>query len=170
MRTRISLTNLSNMSVSHKGFTLLELVVALVIVSLLASAAVPSLQRYAESSRYHSTVRDLVLSAREAKRKSRALGEPVDLLIDTRAKRFLLTTKPLKADFDDAVVIPDELEVSVVYAREVSPGDGIAAIRFYPEGGATGGEITLTRPSGAGVLLTVDWLLADVAQKSVSES
>jgi hypothetical protein len=53
-----------------------------------------------------------------------------------------------------------------VYAAEVSPKPGLAAIRFYPAGGSSGGEISVTRPTGAGVNLTVDWLLGDVAQEA----
>ena len=150
------------------GFTLLELVVALVILSILAASVLPSIERLSESMRYHSTVRELVLSAREAKRKARALGMPVDLLVDTSTKRFVLTASPASEDFSRSIAIPEELEVDVTYAREVSPDNKTAAIRFYPEGGATGGEIVITRPSGAGVKLTIDWLLSDVEQQTVT--
>jgi len=47
----------------------------------------------------------------------------------------------------------------------VSPGGNLAAIRFYPAGGSSGGEIVVQRPSGAGTRLTVDWLLGHVSQE-----
>jgi len=40
------------------------------------------------------------------------------------------------------------------------------AIRFYPDGSATGGSIQLLRPGGAGVRLRVDWLLGTIRQEA----
>ncbi len=153
-----------------KGFTLIELTVALVVLALLAAVTVPSMQKFSSSMRYHDAVRHLVLSAREAKRKARVTGKPVDLLIDTDRKRYLLSVDAGITDLEHgATPLPSELNLEVTYAREVSPANGIAAIRFYPEGGATGGEISLQRPSGSGVRLVVDWLMAGVAQEALSD-
>ena len=63
--------------------------------------------------------------------------------------------------------LPEALDITVIYAAEVSPKPGLAAIRFYPAGGSSGGEITVVRPSGGGVHLTIDWLLGDVTQATL---
>jgi len=34
-------------------------------------------------------------------------------------------------------------------------------------GGSSGGEIRIQRPTGAGTILTIDWLLGDVRQVSL---
>jgi general secretion pathway protein H len=46
----------------------------------------------------------------------------------------------------------------------VSPEAGAAAIRFYPFGGSTGGDIEIAGPGGAGTLVQVGWLMGDVTQ------
>ena len=55
----------------------------------------------------------------------------------------------------------------MVYAAEVAPEPGLATIRFYPAGGSSGGDITVTRTSGVGTRLVVDWLLGDVVTEAL---
>jgi general secretion pathway protein H len=60
--------------------------------------------------------------------------------------------------------LPKAIELKAIVASiELAPGD-MAAIRFLPSGGATGGSIDIVRPSGAGVRLSVDWLSGRVSQ------
>jgi general secretion pathway protein H len=63
--------------------------------------------------------------------------------------------------------LAENLRIEVTFAQEISPGNGLAAIRFYPEGGASGGEVVIQRPSGAGTKLTIDWLIGDVRRESL---
>ena len=39
-------------------------------------------------------------------------------------------------------------------------------IRFYPEGGSSGGGIDMERPGGTGVRISVDWLVGRVSQEA----
>ena len=47
--------------------------------------------------------------------------------------------------------------------REWCNGTGV--IRFYPEGGASGGGVDIRHPAGGGVRITVDWLKGSVSQR-----
>ena len=42
-----------------------------------------------------------------------------------------------------------------------------AAIRFFPDGGATGGSIEVVRPSGTGARIQVDWLSGRITQEAL---
>ena len=53
-------------------------------------------------------------------------------------------------------------------AASVAADIPLSAIRFLPDGGATGGSIDIVRPSGAGVRLRVDWLSGQVLQEPLS--
>lgn len=152
---------------STSGFTLLELVVVLAIAGLLFSLGGPSVRALYDTMEYRDAVRQIVSAAKNARRDAFATGEPMDLLLDTDQNRFALTadSPSIKADQYDA--LPESLDITVVYAAEVSPQPGLAAIRFYPAGGSSGGEITIMRPGGAGVHLTIDWLLGDVLQEAL---
>ena len=149
------------------GFTLLELVVVLVIAGLLFGLGGPSVGALYDTMQYRDAVREVVSAAKSGRRGAFASGQPLDLLIDTDRNQFALTDRPQSIDSLEFSILPEELDITVVYAAEVSPKPGLAAIRFYPAGGSSGGEITIARPSGGGAHLTIDWLLGDVTQAGV---
>jgi general secretion pathway protein H len=149
------------------GFTLLELVVVLVIAALLFALGGPSVRSLYDTMQYREAVRELVSAAKNGRRDAFAKGEPVDLLINTDNNRFALTENATGIDDDQFAELPKSLDITVVYAQEVSPKPGLAAIRFYPAGGSSGGEISVVRPTGAGVHLTIDWLLGAVTQETL---
>ena len=152
---------------ADRGFTLLELVVVLVIAGLLFSLGGPSIRALYDTMEYREAVREIVSAAKNARRDAFATGEPMDLLINTDTNKFALTADATRISEEDFTPLNEALEITVVYAAEVSPKPGLPAIRFYPAGGSSGGEITLVRPSGAGVHLTIDWLLGDVTQRAL---
>jgi len=150
------------------GFTLLELTVVLVVASLLFMVGGPSLSAMQDSMDYRSAVRDLYSGIKKGHRQALATGSPVDLLIDADNNRFALTANPQSIQEEAFTALAEELQIEVTYAQEMSPGNGWAAIRFFPEGGASGGDIRILRPTGVGVELQVDWLLADVTQSPIT--
>ncbi len=166
-KTATSPTEQVNTRSASGGFTLLELMVVLVIAGLLFSLGAPRVGKLYDSMQYREAVRELVSAAKNARRDAFATGQPMDLLIDTLGNRYALTHQPQKVDLEEFQPLPATLDISVVYAVEVSPRPGLAAIRFYPAGGSSGGEIKVIRPTGAGVQLTIDWLLGAVTQELI---
>lgn len=155
------------------GLTLLELMVALTVASLLAVVAMPSFQRMNDTMRYREAVRELVTAARTARRDAFASGMAYDLLVFEAQPAWALVPADRSPEVVsgelDARPLPEELSFETVYAAEVSPARGVASIRFYPGGGSSGGDIDVLRPSGSGVRIKIDWLLGDVVQVPVSE-
>ena len=150
---------------SSGGFTLLELMIVLVIAGLFVALASPSVTGLYDSMQYREAVRGLLSAAKNARRTAISQGAPVDLVIDTNQKKYWLTLNSGTGSDDEAPVIDEALALEVTYAAEMSPGRGLAAIRFFPLGGSSGGEISIRRPSGSGTLLRVDWLLGEVRQE-----
>lgn len=156
-----------------RGFTLIELLVALAVASVLAAISLPSLERMNESMRYREAVRDLVSAAKTAKRDAFSEGRPFDLLVVTGMPGWAVLPSDraheiASGDFE-ATLLPEELLFDATYALEVSPGRDIASIRFYPSGGASGGDIDILRQNGSGIRLKVDWLLGNVQQLPISQ-
>ena len=58
--------------------------------------------------------------------------------------------------------LPESITVIVRTAREVNR-DNKGVIRFYPEGGASGGDIELERPGADAVRVSVDWLMGGIS-------
>jgi general secretion pathway protein H len=149
------------------GFTLLELVVVLFIAGLFFALGGPSVRSLSDTMEYREAVRELSSAAKNGRRHAFATGEPIDLLINADKNRFALTANATELGDDEFTQLSDSLDITVVYAAEVSPQPGLAAIRFYPSGGSSGGKITVMRPSGAGVQLTIDWLLGDLTRETL---
>lgn len=149
----------------ESGFTLIELVVVLLVVAFLATLSGPSMRALYASVEYQEAVRGVTSAARNARLDARASGAHVDLIVDTTNNRFALTRQAAELIPEDYQELAEDLRLEMTYAAEVSPGGGLGAIRFYPSGGSSGGEIMIQRPSGTGARLTIDWLLGEVNQE-----
>ena len=143
------------------GFTLIEITLVMVITGLLFAIALPNIGALSDSLAYRGAVRDVMSAAQSARRQSARTGEPVDLLIYTERKALEVSGGQL--------VCRSSWSISLVVtsAAEVSPGHDVAAIRFYPFGGSTGGDIETGGPGGGGTLVQVGWLMGDVTQTAM---
>ena len=141
------------------GFTLLELLVAITVAALLLMVAPPMLSRGFEAMAYRSAVRELVAGLKGARRTAMETGRDVAFVVDTAAHRF---------GIDDALngELPGSVQVQLTVADSEIANPERGAIRFYPDGSATGGSIQLLRSGGAGVRLRVDWLLGTISQEA----
>ena len=121
-------------------------------------ALVPvAFDRLRESSQYRQTVRDILTDMRTARTRAVAEGTEVRFKVDLAQRTYGIDGRKMHD-------LPKSIELKATVASiEMGQGD-IAAIRFLPAGGATGGSIDVVRPSGAGVRLSVDWLSGHVSQ------
>lgn len=147
------------------GFTLMELMVVLAIAALMVGVALPMGARMYDTMQYRDAVRQLSQAAHSARYKAISGGQAMDLVFEAEAGRFAVKQATQPVQEQDMEALQGELTFAAVTAREVSPGLGLAAIRFYPGGGSTGGSLSVQRSNGSGVRLRVDWLLGRVSQE-----
>ena len=83
--------------------------------------------------------------------------------LDLAGRRYGEAGRPLSR-------FPDDYRIVATLASTERDADGIGGIRFFPDGGSTGGSITITRPSGQGVRLRVDWLFGRITQEPPGEA
>ena len=138
-----------------EGFSLIELLAALTIIALVVAVSVPSAQRFYESMQYRQAVRDVMTALSSARYRAVNDGVPSDVVIDPDSRRVQVA--------DSEVQLPDNLALTLRTAREVNR-DGKGVIRFYPEGGSSGGDVDIVRASGVGSRVSVDWLAGRVTQ------
>ncbi len=141
------------------GFTLIEIAMVMVIAGLLFTIALPNMGALSDSLAYRGAVREVISAAQSARRQSARTGQPVDLVIYPERKVI-----GVGSDQSGMATLPDAVSLTVTSAADVSPEAGAAAIRFYPFGGSTGGDIEIAGPGGAGTLVQVGWLMGDVTQ------
>lgn len=144
------------------GFTLLELIVALAIAGLLLGVVPTAVDRVHKSIEYRATVRALLSGLRHARERSAAEGRPVRFMVDVNKRQFGeegRRSQPFPADY----------RVAAELAATEQSAPGVGAIRFFPDGGSTGGSLTVVRPTGQGVRLRVDWLFGRITQERPQE-
>ena len=136
------------------GFTLVELLAAMVIAAMLLAAAVPASVRFYESIQYRKAVRDVINLLGSARYLAVNSGSAQDVIIDPRSGQLQLN--------DERRQLPDGINLVVRTAQEVNRDDK-GVIRFYPEGGSSGGDLDLERPGADATRVSVDWLMGGVS-------
>ena len=141
--------------VSHRarGFTLIELLAAMTIIGLVLAVSVPASARFYESIQYRQAIRDVITVLGSARFAAVNSGQAQDVFINPKSNELSFKKKRTK--------LPEGLKLLVTAASEVNQSDQ-AVIRFYPEGGSSGGDIELERHGSDGVRISVDWLVGRV--------
>ncbi len=149
-------------AIRTRGFTLLELMVALAIAASLLAVAPVAVVRAYETMQYRSAVKELIAGLKSARLLAMRKGHSVAFRIDPAAHRFGLDERLEKS-------LPAELEIRMMVADIEIDGQR-GGVRFYPDGSSTGGSFEVLRPSGGGVRIDVDWLLGRFSQTIVDGS
>ena len=140
-----------------RGFTMLEMLVAISIVGLLLAVTVPASARFYESIQYRQAVRDVITALASARYRAINTGRAQDVTVDPRGNRL--------GSNGEVTSLPEGFAVAVHSASELN-SDSLGVIRFYPEGGSSGGGVDLEREDGSGVRISVDWLVGRVSQEA----
>jgi general secretion pathway protein H len=137
-----------------RGFTLLELVVVLIVMALVAVAATPPLIGRLGHVQLQTAAREVAATLRRT--RSDAIGANVELAfaVDTEARTYAIEGRPPHR-------LPPDLAISVFTAETERLGRTAGAIRFFPDGSSTGGEIALADAVGT-ITVRVDWLTGQI--------
>lgn len=141
---------------ADRGFTLVELLAALTIAGMLLVVAVPASVRFYDSIQYRQAVRDVVTLLSSARYAAVNTGRAQDVVINPGTRELRFGSRRTQ--------LPGDLGLVVHSARELNrEREGV--IRFYPEGGSSGGGVDIERPGSDGVRVSVDWLVGRVSQE-----
>ena len=131
----------------HEGFTLLELIVVLVIISAAVLIMIPTLVS-SSNTELKASARDVVSGLRRARSEAVTTNQSVAVTfnLDTRAFAVLGKRKTL----------PPGIKVAIVTARSEQLSEADANIRFFPDGSSTGGRVTLSTENRS-YAIDIDW-------------
>lgn len=145
---------------SQRGFSLIELLLALTVAGLVMAAAVPATKVMYSGFQYRSALQDITTLLGEARLQAIIEGRVQDVLIVPERRELTGVGKTVR--------LPASVNLSVEAARQLSRNDA-GVIRFYPQGDSSGGTIALRRAGGAGANIIIDWLLGSVRVESHDE-
>ncbi|MFK8050476.1 MAG: Tfp pilus assembly protein FimT/FimU [Halioglobus sp.] len=138
------------------GFTMLELIAAISIAALVLAVSVPATGRMYQSVLYREAVGDIVTMLQSARYAAINSGRAQDVEVNPKKNQLRFNDKRQQ--------LPKGFKIQVHSAAQLNKRDS-GIIRFYPEGGSSGGGIDLTSPTGAGVKILVDWMVGRVTQE-----
>ena len=124
------------------GFTLLE---TLLVMTLMAAATLLAAMMFTggmEGMRLRSESKEIAAQLRYTRARAIATGQPQRFLVDPRAHRW----EPADDRHGD---IDTSLSVRFTGARQAQERAGEGAILFFPDGGSTGGRVTLAAGQAA---------------------
>ena len=139
-----------------RGLTLIELLIVLVLIGLAAAVTIPILGSGVSTTELRSAAREVAAGLRAARGQAIAQRTEAVLQLDVAGRAFWVPP--------DARVhsLPREIEIKLFTAQHDIVNEKVGAIRFYPDGGSTGGRVTLA--SGERKYdVDVDWLTGRVA-------
>ncbi len=135
------------------GFTLLELIIVLVMVGLMLLLAPPLFSGVAKGAKATASARELAAALQKARSFAIARQTESVLLLDVKKKRYAVNDKSRQ--------LPAHLSYQLDTARSEQLNENVGGIRFFPDGSATGGRITV-RSDTRKLDIDVEWLTGRV--------
>ncbi len=138
----------------QSGFSLLEIIVVVGLIALVMSFAAYTLNRQLPGQQLRSSAKELAAELRFTKSQAMITGEAQTFQINASTREWIGAK-------NHTGELPDSLEIIATTAKREQPQDGVAAIKFFPDGAATGGRIVLQHDA-AKWQVDVKWLTGEV--------
>jgi len=140
----------------HRGVTLLELLIVLVLMALIAAMVLPMFSDSVSGTDLKTAARDVAAGLRLA--RDRAISQRAESVLELN-----LETRTFRVAPDErSHRLPEKIELKLFTAQRDLLSDKIGAIRFFPDGGSNGGRITLAAGERK-YDVDVDWLTGRVS-------
>lgn len=137
------------------GFSLVELMVVMLIVSLLFAVVGVSVSRSIEGAEIRNASREIVAGIRHTRGQAIIKRQQQVFHVDADKRSWT-------ASGQESVEIPEGLDITINTARSELTGENAGGIRFYPDGASTGGNVELQ--AGERVWrINVSWLTGEVS-------
>ena len=139
----------------QSGFTLLELIIVLVIAAAMMSIVPPMISSALPGTQLKSASRQIAAGLNYARNHALTSGKESTLVLDLEKKTFVVSGRGKTYD------LPGDLALKLFTAESEMLSEEVGGIRFFPDGGSTGGRITLSSGQRA-YAVDVDWLTGRV--------
>ena len=139
----------------NRGFTLVEIMVVLVIVALMMALVGSSISRNISGAQMRTAAGKVAASLRYTRTQAILTKTEQVFLVDTEK----LTYQAAEREPDE---LPEGMKVELNTARSELTSETAGGIRFYPDGGSTGGNVRL-EANGRIYRVNVAWLTGEAS-------
>jgi len=153
---------------TSSGFSLLELLVVILLISLISALVMPRMAASLPGVQLKSTARAVAASLRYARSKAVFESTPYVAIFDHTQR--LLAVEPVEEPIESAELdklreilntsrvyeLPDGIEFAAFNNSDADQDRDLFSILFFPRGDSTGGKIVLQNLRGNQYALTVD--------------
>ncbi|WP_420347311.1 GspH/FimT family pseudopilin [Pelagibius sp.] len=138
------------------GYTLLELLVVMAIAGLLAVTLAGTVFSGRETVTLRAAAEDLTALLKRTRGAALRTNREAAVFVDVAEKTFGVEGGPKRWP------LPSDSDVTLLTAAEEILHEDRGAIRFFPDGSATGGGIRLSQ-NGSSYQVSVHWLTGQVS-------
>ena len=143
------------------GFTLVEMLVVLVIVAMMMTLVGTSISRNISGAEMRVAARKVAAGLRYTRTQAIMKKTEQVFLLDTDA----LTYQAAEREPD---TLPEGMKVELNTARSELTSESAGGIRFYPDGGSTGGNVRL-EANGRIYKVNVAWLTGEASVERLDD-
>ncbi|MEE4173246.1 MAG: GspH/FimT family pseudopilin [Xanthomonadales bacterium] len=137
----------------NRGFTLVEVLVVMIIIALVLGLVATSLSRSISGAEAREAARNMVAAIRYTRTQAILQKTEQRFTIDLEARSYAAPGRK-------TVVLPEGVDLQLTTAASEVVADNVGAIRFFPDGGSTGGRVDLN-VNGREYIVHVAWLTGE---------
>jgi general secretion pathway protein H len=138
------------------GFTLLEMLIVLALMAIVAGVVLPIFGTGVSTTDLKRAAREVAAGLRLARSQAIAQRSESVLVLDVAGRTFSVPPDPRVHS------MPAGIDLKLFTAQRDLVSDQVGAVRFFPDGGSTGGRITLAAGERK-FDVDIDWLTGRVA-------
>ncbi len=141
--------------VGGAGFTMIELIVVLAILALAMALVTSSAAPVSPATHARAAAREIAEALRAARAEALMTNRSIWFTLDTTHHLY-------RSGGQEPQSLPGDLSLALLTDRNDSVGQSVGRLRFDPDGGASGGRVTV---AGGGRVwwVGVDWLSGRVS-------
>ncbi|MCP4285025.1 MAG: type II secretion system protein GspH [Gammaproteobacteria bacterium] len=140
---------------SLRGFSLVELLIALVLLISVLALAPPYFNKGLSSAEFKSSVRLIAAGLRSAQSQAISRNREKLFVLNLEERQFSLGTDGSPTKLPTSLV----LKLKTAESEQISETEG--GIRFFANGSSTGGTITVSNDTQS-MKLSIDWITGKV--------
>jgi type II secretion system protein H len=155
-----------------RGFSFIELIVVLVLISLSVALVAPSLSRFSKAVELKAAAKKIVAILRYYRSEAVNQGKVYQVLFDSDLRE--VKVQPMESVEEEkkeekaprkTYVLPTGVQIKEVKVESPQYPTDFPTIEFYPNGGSNGGAILLDTREDKGFKIKVHFLTGSVAME-----